>query len=460
MASQEVQAQPFTQESHPRQRPGTPARRSRYALRLPVDNFWMAVLLVVLIGKLGEWVPVISGLPVLKITFVFVAIYIGRVSVRYAPVRIMSLPLARLGIVFLSLGLASIVFSVYKSATLQASYACVVYLISFVLLLKTTQTMKDVERLLIALAVAGSSLSIAVLLFNRGGRAHINSSFDPNDLAYSLVTVLPIVLALRGRTWGRRRFFVMGLALVMCMAILLTSSRGGALGLVVVLFAVSAFPLDLAENGALKRRNFVAVLVTLGFVAGLGTVLFRYLPASSQERLLLIIHPEEDYNTSTTLNGSRRVIWTRDTRLAIERPIGYGMGTSAAVDGVYGHGQNRAVHNSVIEAFLELGVLGLYLFLAAYYVAWRELGRISTIKPRDGPNGEDANAALYARALRVALLGNFVAGFFLTQAYSAPLWMTMAICCAFIRIVAANNGLMTSQSGSATAGWRSRRQAA
>jgi O-antigen ligase len=400
----------------------------------------MAVLLVVMVGKVGNWAPGISGLPVLKIAFVIAVLYVSSVSGRYQPVRVGSLPLERLAMAFLILSVLSLVFSVYKSATLVSSYAAVIYLISFVMVLKTTQTQKDVERLLIALAVAGASLSVGVVLDFHGGRASLNGTYNANDLAYALVTLLPLVLALRGRGWGLRRLTVTTLGLVMCVAVLLTASRGGAVGLIVVLLAIAVFPLDLARNGELKRRNVGKVVVAVAFSALLGTVMFRYLPEETQERLLTLMHPEEDYNASTTLNSSRRVIWMRDLRLALERPIGYGMGTSVAVDGLYGHGQYRAPHNSVIEAFLEVGALGLYLYLACYFVAWRELGRISA-RQRDGPGDEGMKAALYARALRVALLGNFAAGFFLSQTYGAPLWMILAVSCVLIRITAADNGL-------------------
>ena len=400
--------------------------------------------------------PLISGLPVLTIAFVLTAIYVNRVSVLYTPVRVLSMPLARLAIAFLTLSIVSIVFSVYKSNTLFSSYLSVIYVISFVMLVKTTQTRRDVERLLIGLAVAGCSLSIFELLDFHGGRAKLTGT-NPNDLAYALVTLLPIVLALRARASGWRRLMVVGLALAMCVAVLLTASRGGALGLVTVLFAVAIFPLVPSRNGELKRRSLAAVLVAVGIIAALGIIVFRYLPTETQERLQTLIHPEQDYNASTTLNSSRRVIWMRDLAFAIERPIGYGMGSSSAVDGWYGHGQFRAAHNSVIQAFLELGVLGLYLYLATYYVAWRELGRISSARPRDGPAGEGAAAVLYARALRMALFGNFVAGFFLSQAYAASLWMIIAICCSFIRMVAAGNDLEILQPRAAVHGWRRRR---
>jgi O-antigen ligase len=398
-------------------------------------------LLVIMVGKAGEWVPLVKGLPVLKIAFVLAALYFNRVSVLYTPVRVGSLPLARLALAFLVLSIVSIFFSVFHSATLVGSYFSAVMLISFVMVVKTTQTQKDVERLLIALGVAGCSLAIAVLLYGHGGRAHINGNFDPNDLAYSLVTLLPIVLALRGPVRGLRRFIVMALALVMCMAVLLTASRGGFLGLVVVLMAASAFPLELAQNGELKGFSAARLAARLGLVALVGALLLTFLPATSRQHLSTLIHPDQDINTSTTDNSSRLVMWMRDFKLALERPIGYGMGTAAAVDGVYGHGQYRTVHNSVIQAFLELGVLGLYLYLASYYVAWTDLGRISTARARDGPNGEGAKATLYARALRVALLSNFASGFFLSQAYSPSLWMIFAICCSLTRITAVDNGL-------------------
>jgi O-antigen ligase len=419
----------------------------------------MVVLLIVMVGKAGEWVPLLSGLPVLKITFVIAALYVNRVQMLYAPVRVTSLPIARVAIGFLTLGILSIVFSVYKSTTLIAIYPALIYIVSFVMLVKTTQNLKDVERLLIGLAVAGCSLSIAELIDYHGGRASINRNFDPNDLAYALDSLLPVVLALRGSTWGLRRFVVAALALAMVVAVLLTASRGGLLGLIAVMVAYSAFPLELTRDGHLMKFHGARLLWRLGLAALVGACFFTFLPSATKERLATLLHPDQDYNTSTTLNSSRLVMWRRDTLLAIERPIGYGMGTAPAVDGIYGHGQYRTVHNSVIQAFLELGALGLYLYLASYYVAWRELGRITTEYARAGPNREDAKVAVYARALRQALIGSFVAGFFLSQAYSAGLWMVLAVCCAFVRVAVPSNAPQVSQPAAAAPRWRRRRPA-
>jgi hypothetical protein len=54
------------------------------------------------------------------------------------------------------------------------------------------------------------------------------------------------------------------------------------------------------------------------------------------------------------------------------------------------------------------------------------------------PDKESSQVALYARAFRIALAGNLAAGFFLSQAYSASLWMTVAVCAAFVRIASRN----------------------
>ena len=424
--------------------------------RLDVHNVWMVVLLVVVVGRIADWAPGIAGrVPLVKIAFAIAALYATSMSAKYERVRVGSLPLGRLAIAFFVLSIASVTFSVFHAATLTASYGSVIYLVTFVMLVKTTRTLRDVERLMIGLAVAGSMVSVWDLIGFRGGAQASLEDTNANDLAYSIVTLLPIVLALRGRAWGARRLIVTVLALAMCLAVLLTSSRGGAIGLIVVLLAVSAFPLDLDKHGWLKRRSIPAIVLVLAFTAGLGTVGFGFLPHATQHRLLTLIHPGEDYNTDAADPASRRAIWKRHLLLALERPIGYGLGTSVAVDGMYGEhlGKWLTSHNSMIQVFLELGVLGLYLYLASYYVAWRDLGRISGARPRDGPTPEEAKAALYARALRVALLGNFAAGFFLSQAYSGALWMTLAVCCAFTRI----EGLNRSSAGTQLAAAASHR---
>jgi O-antigen ligase len=394
----------------------------------------MALLLIVMVGKFTEWVPGLSGLPLAKIAFFFTAVYAYRVRDKLVPVRVRSLRIAKPALAFFVLQIVSVFFSIYKSNTLISSQASFIYLVAFVVLVKITQSLRDVERMLVALAISAVSLALGVLFNYGGGRAHINANFDPNDIAYALDTLLPMVVALGVAESKRRKWLAYGIALVMVLVILLTGSRGGALGLGVVVLAMTAYPFGFAKKtGALRGFAPGGMLVKLAFLGLLGVIAWGNLPGETQERLQTLLDLEHDYNADPNLNSSRTVLWKRDIGLALERPIGYGMGSAPAADGMAG-GQFRTAHNSFVQAFIELGVLGLLLYVYSYFITWKELGKIAAAGRRPGVDHETAKAALYARALRVGLAGNLVSGFFLSQAYSSVLWMVVAICAAFVRI--------------------------
>ncbi len=144
---------------------------------------------------------------------------------------------------------------------------------------------------------------------------------------------------------------------------------------------------------------------------------------------------------SSTSQASRTLIWRRDVGFALHRPIGFGMGSSEAVDGILGGGHYKAAHNSLVQVLLELGVLGLTLYLIVYYRAWRGLAAVSAAH-RQLPSPESARFCLHGRALSIGLAGNFAAGFFLSQGYSGLFWMLVAVCAALVRIGAPAYGVV------------------
>ncbi len=393
----------------------------------------MAIFLIVMVGKVTEWVPGISGLPLAKVAFLFVVLYSARVWQKIAPVRVKSLRIAKPAIAFLVLAILSVFFSIYKSNTLIASESNLIVLIAFVTLIKITQTMGDVERMLLALVGSAISLTVGVLVNYGGGRAHINDNFDPNDIAYVLDTLLPIVIAYGVAHSQRRKRLAYGLAALMILVILLTGSRGGAIGLGAVALVWFAYPLSFAKSGELRGFSPGGMILKLTFLAMIGVVVWGQLPGDTRDRLATLLDLQHDYNADPHLNASRTVLWRRDIELTLERPIGYGAGSAATADGRAG-GWYRTAHNSLVQALVELGVLGLVLFVSIYIVTWRELGKISRRGLQRSADRESARAALYARALRIGLLGNIVAGFFLSQAYSSCLFMTVAICAALVRV--------------------------
>jgi O-antigen ligase len=400
----------------------------------PASVIWTVILVSLMVGKLSDWVPGLSSIPLVKIAYLFAAIsaYTGA-GAALAPVRIWSSRITRGALTFLGLAIVSFVFSIYKSATLSNSLYMLILLLSIMLVLRVTRTLRDVEKLLLGFAAAGVSLSVGLVLNYHGGRAFINGNFDPNDIAYALDTILPLVLALRQRKSRLGWLLMNALAFVTVLAILLTGSRGGAIGLCVVIAAATAFPLSRDESGALKKFSIRRTLIRCAILALMAALSWGYLPADTQQRMATLVNLGSDYNADATENGSRLLIWQQDFGMVWKRPIGYGLGTAELVNGL-GGGQYRTAHNSFVETLVELGVFGLLIYIRVLYTTWRELGRIIMVAQDPAAGEQEQRAALYARALRTALAGNLAAGLFLSQAYSAGLWMLVAIAASLVQL--------------------------
>jgi O-antigen ligase len=202
----------------------------------------------------------------------------------------------------------------------------------------------------------------------------------------------------------------------------------------VVMAAATAFPLSRDARGAVKKFSIRRTLIGCAILVLTGAFAWGFLPAETQERMATLVNLSSDYNADATENGSRLLIWKQDIGMVWKRPIGYGLGSAELVDGLAG-GQYRTAHNIFVEALVELGALGLFILLHVLYTTWRELGRVIMIAQGPSASEEEQKAALYARALRIALAGNLAAGFFLSQAYSEGLWMLVATAATLVRIM-------------------------
>jgi O-antigen ligase len=394
---------------------------------------WTVVLIALMVGKVADWVPGLMSVPLVKVAFLFAAISAYRSRHALPPVRFRSSKITRAALAFLLLAIASFVFSIYKSQTLALSLYILILLLSIILVLKVTQNLKDVEKLLWGLVAAGVSLSIGLVLNYHGGRAFINGKFDPNDIAYALDTILPIVLALRSRPSRSGRLLMNALTFITVVSILLTGSRGGAIGLCAVMATVIAFPLSRDKTGALKNFSIRRTLAWCGILVLTVALAWRYLPTDTQQRMATLVNLGSDYNADPTENGSRLLIWRQDLGMVWKRPIGYGLGSAELVNGLAG-GQYKAAHNSFVEALVEMGALGLVFYVLVLSAMWSALGQVTRIARHPSADEEEQKAALYARALRTALVGNVAAGLFLSQAYSAGLWMLVATAATLVRV--------------------------
>jgi O-antigen ligase len=126
--------------------------------------------------------------------------------------------------------------------------------------------------------------------------------------------------------------------------------------------------------------------------------------------------------TNTT---GRTDIWKRNLNATVKRPIGFGIDTFPSVDLLSG-GKYKAAHNSFVQITVELGFLGLLLFLRQYLLAWRCLS-LKRYAPTDIIDDETRERVIFAMSLQMSLLANIVSGFFLSQAYSNLVWTLFAV---------------------------------
>ncbi|MCI0590891.1 MAG: O-antigen ligase family protein [Gammaproteobacteria bacterium] len=168
---------------------------------------------------------------------------------------------------------------------------------------------------------------------------------NPNGLAFIICTVLPFLYFMRELSWKTWLVFVC-LTPACIYALVLTGSRTGILGLIIVFLGI------LVKS---KRRLIIGVSGILVVVMG-----FPLLDANTQDRYLSIIGmgPKNEGSAQGRIAGV-----TDNFMVALRRPVfGHGIGTSREANANYGL-VDQPAHNLYAEVAQELGFAGLVIFL-------------------------------------------------------------------------------------------------
>lgn len=233
---------------------------------------------------------------------------------------------------------------------------------------------------------------------------------NPNELASAMVMVLPLTLTaalLRARV---KRLALLGAAGLQVAAVVVTHSRGGALGLAaaMLVFALVA-----------ERK-----LRALGLLACAAAALIVFAPPSFWERAATI----HEYETDASARG-RLHAWTVGLRAIEERPLsGVGLGGYLHAWPLYAPGgagyHPYAAHNMFLQVAAELGLLAtacyVALLAASALGAWR-----ARVDPEVGPWG---------RALLASLAGLCVAGLTGGYAFDWVPWLLLGLCGSVARL--------------------------
>jgi O-antigen ligase len=168
---------------------------------------------------------------------------------------------------------------------------------------------------------------------------------NPNGLAFIICTVLPFLWFAAGLSWIYRMIFLI-FAPLCVYALMLTGSRTGLVGLIIVTLGILA---------KAKRRFELAIGCAL-----IAVLAFPFLSDDMQDRYLSLVGLGA--KNEATFEGRITGVIT-NFEVALRRPVfGHGLGTSLEANANFG-GIDKPAHNLYAEAAIELGFIGMVIFI-------------------------------------------------------------------------------------------------
>jgi len=368
-------------------------------------------------------IALIVGLLTLGIFFCSQLALEGTLSARPREVNLILL--------FCLTGLLSIPLAINPSeAWLQFSGTFIRCIVIFIVMVNAVRTERRLKWLLLLAIAVSCWLSLGALNDYRLGLltvegyrvAGVGSGIfgNSNDMAFYLVTIMPIAIALIFATRGVVRRLVFAVSVVMMMgAIVVTYSRGAFLG-------------GLAALGFLAwklgRSNRLTIFV-LGIIV---ILLFLALaPGNYSVRLLSIFIPSLDPVGSS---DARQGELFRSLYVALRHPLfGIGMGNYRTEMSYRG----LVTHNAYTEVASEMGVAALVIYTMFIVSPLKKLGQIAreTFAARD-----ESRYYYLAIGLQASLLAYMVTTFFLSVAYLWYVYYLVAYAVCLRRIYESETG--------------------
>ncbi|MEL7023456.1 MAG: O-antigen ligase family protein [Pseudomonadota bacterium] len=257
---------------------------------------------------------------------------------------------------------------------------------------------------------------------------------NSGELALQMVVMFAMSLSLlmgmkRYITSNRRwQILILLFPATAALTVIGSSSRGGQLALAAVVFLFF-----------MKNKNFVRNVLALAIVGYIG---FSFLPETQKARFTTM----GDDRTSEL----RLLHWGHAWEVIKEEPFGIGYRNwSGYYEANFDVELVEQIHNSSLEAFVDLGYLGGALVHVAILMSLimnrrtrREMQRFG------GPKG-DAMASI-AHGLNLALIGTFIAAMFMSVLFYPMFWVSFALSSALRKV---SLGMLKNESAAKTDSW-------
>ena len=401
----------------------------------------------VLYTRPQDQIPGLGAVPFAEITAIvgLAAMLFGRINQGQALTRVTPELIAVGAFGFVMLLTAP--FSIWPGGSVSAFTDLFVKIfLIYLLMVNTLTTPERIHKFMTVIVIASGYLSTRAMFdYVRGvnvianGRVQgaIGGMFrNPNDMALNMVAVLPlcVLVGMRARSLVARLLYVFG-GLTMVGAIIVSQSRGGFVGLAVMVLILGV---------QLARRKPAAV------GAGLVVLLLAlpFAPSSYWERMSSITDSSKDAHGS---REARRILLGEAWATFLTFPL-HGVGAHQFQNyNPPGRVETwRETHNVVLQVAAELGILGLAVFgfmLWRAFTAGRQTRRLLRKGAGTSPPawqaalGRRAEPAIispalaeyfdaHAATLTAAIVGWFVCALFASVAYSWTFYYLLALAAA------------------------------
>ncbi len=295
--------------------------------------------------------------------------------------------------------------------------------ILYFLIANLAKTKKDIAVIVITLLILGLMTSVLAIyqsthgigLQMSGGILRVTGfSNDPNDLALSLLLLLPFAFGLlvRSQRLGVKAVYLT-LFSIYLIVIGLTFSRAVYLGLP-ILIIISAW--KFMEKG---KRFLAIVTVSLIFSVGL-----FFLPQKVWQRIQTITMTELDPSIWSRLDG-----YIVGGKMMAEHPIvGVGIGRwrleywpVAFASPLVRTKSSSVQHNIFLEVGSETGFLGLFFFILLIICAFRDIRETRRIFDRLN----EEMLAMFSQALEIGLIGFLISTMFVAAIHVKFFWIIL-----------------------------------
>jgi O-antigen ligase len=289
------------------------------------------------------------------------------------------------------------------SFVFQTYLSCVIYFFLFVVLVKS-------ERILMNVIFVMCCGIFSYLIFSfEGGisvreRLIVGDMFDPNDLSFIIVSVLPFCfLFIKKAAMYRKLISIFTITMGICI-ILMSGSRGGFVGLVVIMSMILFSRIYTITQ---LQKAVIILLCLAGVVYKSSSIDFN--------RFETLLNPQDDYNM--TDEWGRKEIWSIGIGLMLAHPL-TGVGVSCFDMAIGQYREDRGMipkwqtaHNSLIQIGTETGVIGFVLFGILSWNAVKIARRVLS-------SSRSVGLIKIGEMAWIGCMGHLITAMFLSQAYS------------------------------------------